>query len=71
MFKGERKRSGLNMDLRSNFENRLKANAFLTNVSLGVSFRRLTSTTYGSNIALIKAILVRVNDDFMFIDSKS
>ena len=56
------------MDLRSNLENRFEADTFLANVSLGVSFRRLASTAYSSDMVLVEAILVRIDDDLVRVE---
>ena len=58
------------MDLRGHFEDRLEANTFLANVSVGVSLGGLAGTTDGFNIAFIKAIFIGVDDDFVCVESE-
>ena len=68
MRKGKRKRPGLNVHLLCNLENGLEANALLADISRTVLLRRVADGANGSDIAFREAILIRVNDDPMWIE---
>ncbi len=68
MRKGKRERSGLNVHFLCNLENGLEADALLADVSRTVLLRRVADGANGSDVAFREAILIRINDDPIWIE---
>ena len=68
MRKCERERSGVNVHLLCNLKYRLKADALLADISRTVLLSRVTDGANGSDVACREAILIRVNDDPVWVE---
>lgn len=68
MFEEERKVAGLNLNFRSDFENRLKTNPFLANVTCGICLCALRNAAEGADVLFLKAIFVAVNNNVAWTD---
>ena len=70
MRKRKGERPGLDVHLLCNLKNGLEADALLADVSRTVLLRRVANRANGSDVAFREAILIRFNDDPVWIDFK-